>query len=287
MKNSVTRAIRMQLLQIRYDVIQGYKYNIKKLPIIILPFVVVCFFCKTDIAAFKKLGYIKSDPGAAEYILYFSEGMREYIPNSNIPFQVPFAWLSVNLLLAFLVGDYVTKDLNEIGTQMLLRSSQRHIWFLGKVAYGISATIIIYLIETSVCIIFGIISGNAQWQFADDIWTMFFGVNPALFAKPEIISGLILLPLYTSLVISVIQIILMIHTGPLYSFIIVAIYVVASSYWKSYLLIGNYSMFLRNERICDNGLSQLYCYIVLSGLFLTVTFVGTTSFKRFDIIDKK
>ncbi len=287
MNANIIKHIKIYTLQIKHDIVQGFIYNRKKFVLILLFFCVICLFCNREINTLEKLGYINSNPGMVEYILYFSEGMREYIPNSEIPFQIPFAWLSVNLLLAYIIGDYVIKDLHTIGTQMIIRSSQRKIWIFGKIVYCIFCVLFVYLLETFVCFLFGLFSENIHLNISQNIWEIFYGINPSLYSLPELISGLILLPVFTSIVISIFQVFLTIYIKPIYSFIVISVYMIASAYWKSYMLIGNYSMFLRNWRICEKGMVQTNCFIGLVCVCLALIVLLIISFHKYDIIQKK
>lgn len=287
MKMDNISKIKTVFLQIKYDTIQGVVCNRKKFLVLTIFCIVICLFCYKEIEVLIDMGYISSTPGVLEFILYFAGGMREYIPESNLPFQVPFAWLSVNLLLAYIIGDYVTKDLYNIGIQMILRSSHKYIWILGKIIYSIISTLLVYILQFIVCYFFGGCLGNVELEVLDDIWELFYGINPSLYSNFEIVAGLIVLPVFTSIVISVIQIFLTLYIKPVYSFIVVSIYLITSAYWKSYIFIGNYSMFLRNDQICENGMVQTTCFTNLLCILLSAIVLIILIFSKYDIIEKR
>ena len=284
--NLISIPAKMCFLQIRHDIIQGFLRNTRKYSILIAFLLIAYISFQNEMLNLSAAGFVQEKPGVLDFVMYIAQGMREYIPESDEPFVIPFAWLSINLLLAYIIGDYATRDLYEFGTQMILRARKKNYWLIGKIVYCFCCTLSLYVFEGFIAYVFSALNGNFHLVVSEQIWQMYFGINPSSFSRFEIISLIFILPFLTSFVLSLIQLFFTLILKPIYSFVIVTIYLISSAYWKSYFFIGNYSMFLRNDKLCSDGLNTMMCLSILLILCLILVISISFVFKKQDIIEK-
>ena len=66
------------------------------------------------------------------HLLYLFQGIDEYIPSPDEPFDFPSMWMLVFLCGNLLTLTYPLRDLEGIGQQILVRSGRREYWWLAK-----------------------------------------------------------------------------------------------------------------------------------------------------------
>lgn len=284
--NLISSSDKMCFLQIRHDIIQGFLRNRRKYLILIAFLLITYISFQNEMLNLSTAGFIQGKPGFLDFIMYIAQGMREYIPESDEPFVIPFAWLSINLLLAYIIGDYATRDLYEFGTQMILRAKKKKYWLTGKIIYCFGCTLSVYFFQVAVAYLFSALNGNYNIFISEQIWQIYFGVDPCSFSPFEIVNLIFILPFLTSFVLSLMQLLGTLIFKPIYSFLVVTIYLISSAYWKSYFLIGNYSMFLRNDKLSSDGLNAMMCLSILLILCLVLVISIGLVFKKHDIIEK-
>jgi len=79
-----------------------------------------------------------------DLLIYFFKGMKEYIPASNRPFEIPVDFLLLNMLLAFIIWNYPMKDMNGYGRSILARSDTRMSWWLSKCIWNVLSVLTYY-----------------------------------------------------------------------------------------------------------------------------------------------
>ena len=284
--NTISNSAKICFLQIRHDIIQGFLRNKRKYLILTFFLLITYISFQNEMLNLSAAGFIQGKPGLLDFIMYIAQGMREYIPESEEPFVIPFAWLSINLLLAYIIGDYATRDLYEFGTQMILRARKKKYWLAGKIIYCFVCTLTVYFFQVVVAYLFSALNGNYNIFVSEQIWKIYFGIDPCSFSRFEIVNLIFLLPFLTSFVLSLMQLLGTLIFKPIYSFLIVTIYLISSAYWKSYYFIGNYSMFLRNDQLCTNGLDATICLTILLVLCPVLVVLIGFVFKKRDIIEK-
>ena len=74
--------------------------------------------------------------------------------------------------------------------------------------------------------------------------------------------------------------------SPIYSFFIVICYLIASAYYCSPALIGNFSMIIRNQLFEPNGSNNLTAIIINISLIVIIILIGLFYFRKHDILKK-
>ena len=95
-----------------------------------------------------------------DYWFYVYGGMQKYVPGPGNTFQVPIIWMVVFILPAFLLLNYPVKDMQHMGTQMMVRIGGRTRWWLSKCMWNVLATVLYHVLLAGIllglCFVFNI-----------------------------------------------------------------------------------------------------------------------------------
>lgn len=263
----------------------GTKSNLLKFIIGFL-FTLICCFLLNQITTVKMTsGKVKEMPGIYDFIIYILGGIKEYIPTKDKEFEVPFIWATLQLLVGFAVLTYPVKDLEGRGMAILVKSENRRSWWLSKCIWTIMQVMCIYIFVWIGIIISFAILGNYTFTVHQDICIEIMGVS--LKSTSGILLFAITLPLLSSIMFALIQICLSLFMGPILSLALVFSFQVISAYVMNSILLGSYSMLLRNERFVHNGLNTDIGIIAEICLSIIAIVVGTIYFNKYDILEKE
>lgn len=197
----------------------------------------------------RRIAIWGTEVALGDYWMYLYGGMKEYIPTTGNPFQFPTMWIAVFLFSSFAVLNYPMKDLQNMGTQILVHVQGRTKWWISKCLWNVLSTVlyhgIILLVLVILCICFQEpLSFEAH---ADSIATM-FGLWVSEFRGGGVIPiAVILTPVILSIAINLLQMVLLLFTKPVFSFLVICIMMLSSAYFLSDIMIGNFAMPIRYE----------------------------------------
>lgn len=217
---------------------------------------------------------------------YF-QGVEPYVPSSNQPFQLPLEWLLLMFFPICLIGDYVVRDLKGMGQTTLLQSGSRILWWTSKVCWSAVTAIsyggVLFLSAELV----SVIMGSASPLPDRVLLSVKLGDTFAEQSTAQLLWNIYGLPLMVIFTNCIMHITLSLFMPPIYSAMLLLSFQVASVYYMTPFLWGEYTMLLRNRLSIENGFSvqtgMLLCTVWI-GLSLIV---GIVRFCRYDILGKK
>ena len=223
-----------------------------------------------------------------DYLLYIFGGMKEYIPVPGKPIQIPYLWLLGHIGVLYFTLHYMYDDLAGVGRQMILRSGSRTAWWLSKCVWNCAAVCVFYLIAWGIVALCAWMSG-VRWSFAISPF-----MTELMDAGPKLISGstwdialeLTLMPLLVTLAMSLFQMALCLLLRPVASYVCSVVIFLASTYYLSPLLIGNYAMALRSGKVISNGVHLLTGIGFSAALIIGSAVLGAVIFRNYDILNK-
>lgn len=272
--------------QLKHDFFSGVLGGWKK----IIPFVAIilslCVYFSVSCAELEKIGFVKGSPTIADTLIYIFRGMRPYNPKIELQFEIPIAWLMIQLYIAFVIGNYATQDMSGYGQQFLLRATTKKQWFIGKCFFCITNVLAYYGIVYAVIIAYSVVTGNLSFTLTQDICGIMSELDTSLFNNLSFILNIIVLPILTSVIMALLQLLLSLHIKPTLSYAYVMVYQILSAYYVSYLLLGNYSMVLRCKPFLADGIDTLFALIIETIVIVGIIFIGIVSIQKFDYIEK-
>lgn len=272
--------------QLKHDFFSGVLGGWKK----IIPFVAIilslCVYFSVSCAELEKIGFVKGSPTIADTLIYIFRGMRPYNPKIELQFEIPIAWLMIQLYIAFVIGNYAIQDMSGYGQQFLIRATTKKQWFIGKCFYCVTNVLLYYLLVYFVVIAYSLVMGTASFSFSSDICFTMSEIQSSLLTYSSFVLNIIVLPMLTSIVMALTQLLLSLYIKPALSYAVVIVYQALSAYYVSYFLIGNYSMILRCKPFLDNGINTILALIIDIVVILGVVIAGLITLRKFDYIEK-
>lgn len=245
------------------------------------------------LASFEFSGKLRSleltNATFGDYLFYLFGGMREYIPTPGEPFQIPYLWLINHIGLLYFTLHYMHDDLEGFGQQMILRSGSRPCWWISKCVWNGVEVLLFYLIAWGTVLFWASFRG-ASWSmeispFMPDLMV----VGPQQIAEStwKISTEITLLPMLVTFSLSLLQMLLCLVIRPTMSYVASVVICIASAYYLSPFLLGNYAMALRSSKVISNGVLMwnglLYAFILIA---ISVG-LGLAFFRKTNIVNKE
>lgn len=222
-------------------------------------------------------------PSMMDIVLYMLKGIKEYIPGEE-KFIIPYAWMSTQFLCAFVIFNSINNDLESYGLNMLVFSKNRTMWWLSKCSFSIVVTMIVYaVVYVSAFFISGIYGGG--FNFTQQYFEQITGISYNGIKEIPIMVFLFTMPVVTSITLNIFQMVTELAAGALFSIMLNMAVCIMSVYFMTPLLIGNFSMVLRNTLIVGNeGIDSVWGICAELILVIALVLLGNCIFKRKDIL---
>ena len=210
-------------------------------------------------------------------------GAREYILSEDSSFALPAYWFLFHGYFFFLIGFYPANELYLGNGQPLVRTASRTKWLISK-----QINLFVIAVAYYGCFLIFMLIGNYIYggevipenEIIGYCGMPFFGKS-----HWELFTAFILLPMLVSVALGQIQILMSLFISPVVSLMITIGYMIASVFWMNPLLIGNFSMLLRQDWISGNpDISVPVGVVICIILILVSSFAGIYMFQRKDIL---
>lgn len=274
---------------LRYDCKVGIIYHCKKLIAVLVLFVCVYLDCFMQFRSYAMLDTpFTVENTLGNTLLYIFAGIQEYDPQIDTQFVFPAVWMLLYLVLAYFTLYYPYNDLEESGQNILLRSGGRRLWWTSKCFWNICTVVLFFLIGWAVimtaCLIQGIPLSMELSRNINMLLEM--RITSSFLYPTELAFEILVLPPLVMIAVNLMQMTLSLFVRPIYSYIITGALLLASTYYQSPFLIGNYAMPIRSSRMVENGVNPIYGVLLSVGIATISYLVGLLYFKRYDILRK-
>ncbi len=228
---------------LRYDLLHGFRrqalFWLGGAAILLI----VCLQLTVQHRSLRQASYLhlESTLTYGDYLLYLLHGMPRFVPGDQ-NFVPNVEWLLLHLYLACAVGSYPQRDLLETGAQIWLRSGSRRGWWISKCLWSAAATVFFYLLILLVPWLFSFAGMSPDWMPQNEIQQYFSSVSVAGVPPGRMLLHTVLLPLLTSVSLSLLQITLSLLTRPLFGLLAVAAMLVSAIFQADWWLPANYLM---------------------------------------------
>lgn len=274
-----------------FDVFHGLlrKPLLFAIPVIVA--LIACFDLVGRVAELNSFGYFstKTQAGFADFVMYIYGGMDTYIPGLGEPFMFPVRWLVVFLSVVFITLDYPYKDMQGYGQQILIRTKGRMAWWLSKCGWN-TLCILVYhgLVFLSVALFCAITKSDFTGGLNKNLIYVVFQVERIHMASDTTIwtYDMLLLPIFVSFGMNMLQMTLSLFIKPAFSFLITAFLMISSAYFTTPYLVGNYAMPIRYDVVITNGVSAKTGVIISAAIALLAIIAGSIRFRRYDILNR-
>ncbi|MBQ7248085.1 MAG: hypothetical protein IJS22_08355 [Lachnospiraceae bacterium] len=226
--------------------------------------------------------------GLGDASVYILGGMKEFSLISDKHFLFPVLWMVICLLIAYYTLYYPLRDLLECGQNILTSSKSRSLWWLSKLTWVFLSVFVLFVMIYLEIIILCIVSGTPLDLSLSRSVNVFFNMHgPDLLFPNELIAETFLLPWLVMAACCTVQLTMSLYIRPIYSFTIMIAILLASTYYKSPFLIGNYAMPVRSSRMAVGNIHVRTGIILSVSLIILSAFIGILKFRRYDIIRRE
>ena len=248
--------------QIRAELKQGI---VRRWYLYILPFALGAVSTAAFLNRYALLEAWTGELRAASFgdcFAYIFRGMQEYIPNQHQPFEVPVLFLLINILLAVLIGGYAAGELHGTGLNKLVRCRRRSDWWICKCIWNVISVLGYYA-----ALIAGAVTAAFIVSVKPDGAAFFLGIaphkevvvkllfceNPDKLNEKMLCCMVFVLPVLTSMAVSLFQMTIEFILQPWVSFMVLMANCVFSAFFLKGCWLGNYMMLYRMKPVNANG----------------------------------
>ena len=265
------------LIILKYDFINGIIRQLWKYAILgVVAFTAALGFLNRAVLYFDK-GLIKEYPSLLETYFYVFKGL-EPLRDKTADFQIPFLYGALFLGFAVIIGDYVTKDLENFGQNIIVYSGSRRWWILSKILWNLFAVVTFFLI-TFVGIFAAYAIKVPQKSYIathEMVFKKLLSLKMVSESGDNIINACIMM-VAAMVVISLMQMTVAFLFSPTVGFGAVVTNVLVSCTVFSPYIIGNYTMLIRGYSLI---LGVINILILLLIWLLDVAFLVMFSVKK-------
>ena len=225
----------------------------------------------------------------SEIVSYVFAGVLPYQESreKGMAFQIPLVWLILQIYMAYIISVYPMHDLKTYGVNMLLKVKNRGKWWTGKVIWAVLVNIVIYAAGYVVMFIIAAINGgmgNGILTVRQKMTDMVTDVDITGLSMGQEIVVLIVLPLLTSIVLSVLQLAIIISFSEAVAYGFVLFMCVAGAYYGLPVLFTGFSMCRRTiEYVLMGNLSMVF--VILAAVVALSYAAGRIVMNRKDIYE--
>lgn len=262
---------------IKYDIVKCAILNYKKY---ILLFVILNFICFTFFKYTGKANFI-------DYIFYLDRGSLITNKQSLRDLIIPYEWLIMNVFILYIINSYNHFDTINI----IIKYNSKIKWLISKYIFCFMHVLFLYVIKIFVPFLFCIFTGSVISLKPTENSILFLqSFNENLNIK-DIFINVCILPFFSLLVMSFIQITIFLLFNNKISFISSISIFCASIFTEKPYLIGNFMMIQRNSVITGNFTEKYVksncAFIILFFILIISMLTGLVYIKQIDIGGRK
>ena len=238
-----------------------------------------------SIIFFEKANNLSYSASVGDCLLYIMKGNEVYIPKLEKPFEIPIMWYLIYLLVFYIIMDYTNTTFYILGKQSFIKIKSRYYWWYAKCIMCLCVTILSYI--TIICSIFcvAIFRGNVSFMISLEIAEVISNISFVEYSTISIWNSILFIPILTVFTIGIIQILISLLGKTLYSYFLICIYLVASTYYhKYYIFIGNFMIPIRNRLMYTRGYDSILALTIDIGLLLGAFYGGKIIIRKYDVM---
>lgn len=198
-----------------------------------------------------------------DLLIYMHRGMDEYVPSMSNFFLIDAMWIAPFLLIGYLACFYPARDTKGYSIQAITRTGSRMIWYVTKIIWITVVVILFYATEVCISFVTTMIFGDITNFNATELSIFFTGIDFSAVNQSDLLGALALAPI-TLLAMSYAITAITLAIGPIGSYVLLLLSLVASSYFTCSILFFNFSMTVRNAIAVSHGFSAISGILICS-----------------------
>ena len=221
--------------------------------------------CSSSFESLKSINYVWSDGTVMDYLIFSFKGMNYYRFDPKESFQLPLLWFIFQIGVSYFVAYYPEKDYRENGVNVIVAGKSRTCWWLSKMIWCFLSVLIYYVISIFFCIVFALMKGaELSIDISYDYLQAYFGYNMTYISPQDLILIAVIVPSAVTVGICFMQLLLSFVISPVISFAVTCMMYILSAFYTTWMLPGNFTMWLRSSYYCEDGINPLSGLIIAS-----------------------
>jgi len=276
------------IMQIKHDYYMGTIKGWKKYAVVLIIFILLCANFQRGLIISREYDNFREKPTFGNYIIDIYKGVdiSNKVDNKE-KIEMPPGWILLNIFLSVVIGYYPLNDLKEYGSQILIRSKKRWQWWLSKCLWIVGNVLIFYTIGYIVIAIFSLINGGLSLTPNHNVNLAVSKLDTSSLTARQVLNVGIILPVITSIALSLMQLTLAMFSNSIYSNIFIISLIIVSIYYCNPILMGNYLMMLRNSIMVGvKGIGTSTGIVLSMAISFVSIALGILKFRTYDIIGK-
>lgn len=194
-------------------------------------------------------------------------------------------WFMLQMGIAYFIAYYAASDFTQYGKMLFLKTKSRGTWWLGKCIWCISLVVLYYIAVYVGIGIFARINGAEMALYITrEVAVSWYGQTVLDISYIHIWLIVFILPVITTISVSLSQMFLSLIVTPVMSFAGVCGMYVLSAYYTTIYLPGNFTMWIRSRYMDSMGVESCHGMLISIIMMLLSMLVGWQYIKRKDVL---
>lgn len=233
-------------------------------------------------------GRVDGDFSIVDMLMYWFKGSLPIQKKDFSNIDISEYYLFMIIGIASLVGNYIVKDLNGYGIQVITRVGKVR-WVISKIVWNVVSVMTVFamVLITSylICLIHP--HGNAGFGWNTE-YAKILGYDLGYIEGDKInLLALEVMPLFSAFVLAMYQMLVSLIFSPVISYILVVLQMILCMFYSSPFLPGNGYMFIKTHIFYKNGTSPIYVVIISIAGWLISVMIVFLYVKYMDILQKE
>lgn len=273
-------------LMLATDVREGFSAMRRPLLALVAIEFILAFLCVLfSFGAELGLGDLSSD----DFLASIFGGMAIYDAASNMPFQLPIAWLFITLVVFYLPLAYPLRDLSGFGSQVLVASGGRIRWWISKCLWLGLYACIVWLSALGVSHVCSLLaSGGVGYGVSQDVGALmaFDTWDFTTVPRSAPLDGFVLSAFMMTWALCLLQLTASLWIRPTLSFALISSIMFSSAFAFSPVLPGQYLMVARSSLVISSGVRPIWGLSLAALLLVSSSLIGGWRFSHMDLLGR-
>ncbi len=268
-----------------HDIKQGFVHNGPRL---LLPVAIGIIAALIFKRTYDLNGFDCSQATLMEMIIFMYKG-EKYFPLEQLKdmYTLPALWLSVQIVISYLVGSYMKNDIYTYGQQVLMRCKNRWKWYLSKCVWNVMTVLYCYIaIDAAIVIMTKILGMKISLSYDLDRMAQVSELYFFEGTTKQMIRLAIIMPVVISIAVSLFQMLISLIFSDIIGFIVVQTKAIFATMIANGALFFNYGMVLRSKLSSPTDIKYSTGCVVCLIIAIISVVTGVIYFGRFDVLSK-
>lgn len=279
--------MRSLLLQIKYDCRQGILCQWKRYILLIAVYIV----CVAQFIWICERSRYVDTYTSADMVLWMFKRIEKYVPDTHKLVDISAPYILPNIIIAYIIGNYIIKDLYGYGKNLMVRTGSRVNWWISKCIWCVITVFISYALMYAVILAASVVTHSLSLNITPDVCVSIMGMDKVLILNyanlDYMLSSVMLSSVLMSIALSVFQILVTLLISPVIAYMAVMIMIVLAAFVDNPLVITLYCMVIRSRAYMPQGYGVSLAIVIMLIIITACAVAGGLYANNMDIVSKR